>query len=39
MNLFLGIDVSAQVIVLKKPNIAEFDLKLALVFFFSLLKN
>lgn len=33
MNLFLGIDVSAQVIVLKKPNIAEFDLKLALVFF------
>ena len=35
MNLFLGIDVSAQVIVLKKSNISEFDLKLALVFFFS----
>ena len=33
--LFLGIDVSAQVIVLKKSNISELDLKLALVFFFS----
>lgn len=32
--IFLGIDVSAQVIVLKKSNISEFDLKLALVFSF-----